>query len=82
MLGAADEVKGPSVWIVVVHVIDGALLFEVVRQCNFLDGDAFGFVMGRIGLGLGGRARVGDVCREEAWKEPGHAATEGRYAGA
>lgn len=77
MLGAAKEVKGLFVWVVVVDV---ALLFKIMRQSDFLDGDAFGFLVGRIGLGLGGCAEAGGVRREEAREEPSHAAAEGRYA--
>lgn len=82
VVGAADEIKRLSVRVVVVKVVGGALLFKVGSESDFLNGDAFGFLVGRIGLELGGCAEVGGVCWEEAWEESGHAAAEGRYAGA
>jgi hypothetical protein len=83
VIGAADEIERTFVGVIVVDVIDGALFFKIVRESDFLDGDAFGFLVGGIWLELGGCAEgVGGVRREEAWEEPGHAAAEGRDAGA
>jgi hypothetical protein len=77
MIRAADEIERPFVRVVIVGV---ALPLKVVRESDFLDGHALGFVVGRVWLVLGEHADVGGVCREEAWEEPGHAAAEGRYA--
>jgi hypothetical protein len=79
VVGAADEIERPFERVV---VVGAALVLKVVRQRDFLDGDAFGFVVGSVWLVLRGHAGVGGVCREEAWEEPGHAAAKGRYAGA
>jgi len=55
---AADEIERPFVRVV---VVGAALVLKVVRQRNFLDGEALGFVVGSGWLVLRGHADVGGV---------------------